>query len=350
MSSWRFFRGSFLWSIAGLLAAAGVGYYYSGTWAGAGEALFLAFVLSLLEASISFDNAVVNATVLKEMSPLWQHRFLTWGMWIAVFGMRLVFPLLIVSIVATVNPWEAFRIAALDPHRYASIMLSVHHEISAFGGAFLMLVALNYFFDYEKRTHWIRMIEVPLARMGKLHEIGIGVTLMLLWILSKAVPPEEAMTVLLSGIAGILCFLAVEGVSVFLRVPKADKMDIHKASLGMFLYLEVLDASFSFDGVIGAFAITNNLFIITIGLGIGALFVRSLTILMVKKGTLDTFRYLEHGAFYAVAALATIMFVSTVHEIHEVITGVIGILFIGASVFSSFRENKRDRIKQGGST
>jgi hypothetical protein len=111
--------------------------------------------------------------------------------------------------------------------------------------------------------------------------------------------------------------------------------------MGMFLYLEVLDASFSFDGVVGAFAITNNLFIIMIGLGIGAMFVRSLTIMLVEKGTLSEFRYLEHGAFYAIGILAIIMFANTIFHIPEVITGLIGAAFIGLSLWSSIRYNQK---------
>lgn len=342
MSSWRYFRGSFFWTFIGLIGAFGVGFYYKGTWAGGFEALFIAFVLSLLEVSISFDNAVVNATVLKNMTPVWQHRFLTWGMWIAVFGMRLVFPLIIVAIVAKMNPWQALVMAALDPAEYARIMLTAHHEVSAFGGAFLLLVALKYFFNTEKEIHWISAIEAPLVKMGKLEAIEVGITLACLWTLSRAVPQEEALPVLLSGIAGVLTFLAVDGLEVILHHSGGGpEGNIHRASFGMFLYLEVLDASFSFDGVIGAFAITNNLFIIAIGLGIGALFVRSLTILMVDKGTLETFRYLEHGAFYAVASLALIMFINTVHEVPEIITGLVGVLFIVFSINSSRRYRLR---------
>ena len=338
MSSLRkYFLGSFFWSFIGLIIAFGIGYYYKGTVQGGFEALFIAFVLTLLEVSISFDNAVVNATVLKDMTPAWQHRFLTWGMLIAVFGMRLVFPLLIVAVVAHLGPWEALSMAALRPDEYAAIMTSVHHEVSAFGGAFLMLVALKYFFDTEKDIHWIRLIEEPLTKMGKMEAAEVGICLLLLWTFSKFVPEAEALPVLVSGIAGILVFLAVDGLGTFLQLPQEGVRDIHKASFGMFLYLEVLDASFSFDGVIGAFAITNNLFIIAVGLGIGALFVRSLTIMMVEKGTLEAFRYLEHGAFWAVGALALIMFSNMVYHVPEVITGMVGALLIGASIYSSHR-------------
>lgn len=94
-----------------------------------------------------------------------------------------------------------------------------------------------------------------------------------------------------------------------------------KGGFGAFLYLEVLDASFSFDGVIGAFALTQNLFIIAIGLGIGAMYVRSMTVMLVEKGTLSEYRYLEHGAFYAILILSVVMYFQTLMHIPEVITG-----------------------------
>ena len=339
----KYFKADFIFTIIALGLAALIGFYYQGTLLGAGEALVLAAILGVLEISISFDNAVVNAVVLKDMTPLWQKRFLTWGMVIAVFGMRLVFPLLIVAVVANLGPWEALRLAALNPQDYAKIMLSIHHEVSAFGGAFLMLVALKYFFDVEKENHWIHAIEAPLAKMGKLEAIEIGITLVFIYLLSRQLAEKETLPFIYAGIAGILTFLAVDGISVFLRVPANVNANIHRASLGMFLYLEVLDASFSFDGVVGAFAITNNLFIIAVGLGIGAMFVRSLTIMMVEKGTLQSFEFLEHGAFYAVASLAMIMFLNTVVEIPEVITGAIGAIFIGLSIYSSVKKRNHEK-------
>lgn len=103
---------------------------------------------------------------------------------------------------------------------------------------------------------------------------------------------------------------------------------VAKTGLTSFLYLEVLDASFSLDGVIGAFALSNNLLIIAAGLGIGAFFVRSFTIYMLKAGTLQSYRYLEHGAFYAVIALAIMMLIGSIIHLPEVVIGGIGLVFI----------------------
>lgn len=339
----KYFGGSILLSLFGAVAAYFIGHYYSGTVAGGLQALFLASVLSVLEVSLSFDNAVVNAIVLKKMTPLWQHRFLTWGIMIAVFGMRLVFPLLLVGVMAHINPIDALVMAATKPDEYAKIMLSAHVSIAAYGGAFLMMVALKYFFDEAKEVHWISIIERPIAKLGRIEAVSIGVTLISLYVFSQYQVEHEKMPFLVSGLWGLVTYVAVDGIGAFLQGPEeSEQLDLHKASMGMFLYLEVLDASFSFDGVVGAFAITNNLFIIMIGLGIGAMFVRSLTIMLVDKGTLAEYRYLEHGAFYAIGSLALIMFFGTIHHIPEIITGLIGAALIGLSLISSIQWNKKN--------
>jgi len=103
----------------------------------------------------------------------------------------------------------------------------------------------------------------------------------------------------------------------------------------------VLDASFSFDGVIGAFAITNDVVIIMLGLAIGAMFVRSMTVFLVYKGTLQEFVYLEHGAHYAIGILALIMFASVHYHIPEWFTGLSGLAFILVSLWSSIRYRRR---------
>lgn len=338
----KYFSGSILVSIFGAIAAYFIGYYYSGTVSGGLSALFIAMVLSVLEVSLSFDNAVVNAVILKKMTPLWQHRFLTWGIAIAVFGMRLIFPLALVGIMAKINPIDALVLAATKPDEYAKIMLSAHVSIAAYGGAFLLLVALKYFFEENKDVHWISIIEEPIAKLGRMDAVEIGMALIIVYIFSLYQNPVDQMTFLVSGIGGILTYIAVDGIGAFLQSPdETQQLDLNKASMGMFLYLEVLDASFSFDGVVGAFAITHNLFTIMIGLGIGAMFVRSLTIMLVDKGTLTNYRYLEHGAFYAIGILAIIMFTGTIQHIPEVLTGLIGAAFIALSLWSSIQYNKK---------
>lgn len=340
--SLKYFGGSIFLSLVGAVCAVVVGYFYSGTLEGGLKALFLCAVLSVLEISLSFDNAVVNALVLKKMTPLWQHRFLTWGIFIAVFVMRLVFPLLLVGVTAGLNPIDALVLAATRPDDYAAIMLAAHTSIAAYGGAFLFMVALKFFFDENKDVHWVGAIERPLIKIGRMTGVELGIAMMFLYFFSLYLPVEQQHTFLVSGMWGLITYVLVDGVGALLQIPEEGEIiDLHKASIGMFLYLEVLDASFSFDGVVGAFAITNNLFIIMIGLGVGAMFVRSLTIMMVEKGTLAEYRFLEHGAFYAIGALAIIMFAGTIHHVPEVFTGLLGAGLIVLALWSSIRHNKK---------
>lgn len=337
----KYFTGSLIFTALGLVAAVYSGWQTDHTVSAALSALFIVVVLGVLEVSLSFDNAVVNATVLKNMDAIWRRRFLTWGIAIAVFGMRVVFPVVIVAVIAQISPWTATVLAFTDPKEYARILTEAHISVSAFGGAFLAMVGLKHFIDEEKDIHWISWIERPLARLGRVDSMQIGLVLLLLYGVSTQVEPARANEFLVSGMLGLITFIAVDSVSALMEVP-ADSAGnaVVRSGLASFLYLEVLDASFSFDGVIGAFALTTNLVIIAIGLGIGAMFVRSLTILLVDRGTLTEYRFLEHGAFYAIIALGVIMFCQSFMHIPEVLTGLIGAAFIALSLWSSVRHNR----------
>jgi hypothetical protein len=337
----RYFRTSFFVTFAGLVLGAFLGWEMTGTVAGAVSTTFIVGVLAILEVSLSFDNAVVNAAVLKEMTPVWRHRFITWGIAIAVFGMRIVFPLLIVAVVAHISPVAVIVMAATDPDHYSALLTSAHVSVSAFGGAFLGMVGLKHFVDREKEVHWFALIEEPLTRLGRIEAVSIGLMLILLYGVSTQLPHHEQVEFLVAGIFGLLTYIAVDGISAVLDAESSAEGHVVRSGAAAFLYLEVLDASFSFDGVIGAFALSNNLFVIAIGLGIGAMFVRSLTIMLVEQETLATYRYLEHGAFYAIIALGVIMFLKTVFPVPEVVTGLIGAGFIVAAFLDSVRYNRR---------
>ena len=340
----QFYKGSILFTVACLALAAWYGWEQSGTVAGMLSVLWIVLVLSVLEISLSFDNAVVNATVLKEMDQVWQRRFLTWGMVIAVFGMRIVFPLAIVAIAAGLGPAETIRLSLNDPLRYEEIVSSAHVGIAGFGGAFLAMVGLKFFFDSDKEVHWISVVEEKLAKFSRIEAVEIAFLLVALYLISLLLPTGDALTFLVAGLLGLVTFIAVEAVGKILELreeARAAAGAVVRSGLGGFLYLNVLDASFSFDGVIGAFALSNNMIVIALGLSIGAMFVRSMTIMLVKKGTLAEYRYLEHGAFWAIIALGAIMLLSARFHIPETITGLIGATLIGISLWWSVRHNKR---------
>lgn len=348
MSILRYFHWAFLFTAIGLLLGGWLGWVYEGTWSGVVSFFFICSVLAVLEISLSFDNSIVNARILQDMTPKWQHRFLTWGIIIAVFGMRIVFPLAVVAFAAGLSPYSALAMAVRDPQGYAQIMSDAHIGIAAFGGTFLMMVGLKYFFDAEKDVHWIRVLEAHAQKFASVQGVEIGITLMCILVFAGLVGKENAFTFMTAALYGLLAFLAVEGIGALLDATQAQMDTVRRGGAGAFLYLEVLDASFSFDGVVGAFALSKNLFVIAIGLGIGAFYVRSMTIMLVEKKTLRQYRYLEHGAFYAVLVLAFIMYVQTiVPDIPEVVTGGIGVCFVIAALYSSIRYNRRRQSSLG---
>lgn len=339
----RYYKGSFAFTLACLALAAWYGWYLTATVSGTLSLLWIVVVLSILEVSLSFDNAVVNASVLEDMDEVWQRRFLTWGMVIAVFGMRIVFPLAIVAIAAGLGPAEAVSLSLNDPARYEEIVSSAHVGIAGFGGAFLAMVGLSFFFDGEKDVHWIEWIEAKLTVVSNIKAVEIALLLVVLYLISLQLTPEDALTFMVAGTLGLVTFIAVEAISTVLEMREqalALQGTVVRSGLGGFLYLNVLDSSFSFDGVIGAFALSNNMVIIALGLSIGAMFVRSMTIHLVQKGTLAQYRYLEHGAFWAIIVLGAIMLLSAKFHIPETVTGLLGAVLIVLSLWWSIRHNR----------
>jgi len=382
LSVFRTFFWSALVTVLGLGAGLWYGFETEETTAAAFSVLAIVAILIVLEVSFSFDNAVINATILRKMSRFWQVIFLTVGIAIAVFGMRLVFPLLLVMATAGIGPVESVDLALNNPEEYEKLLTAAHPAIAAFGGIFLLMIFLDFIFE-DRDIVWLQWLEKPLAKIGKLDQLSVLIALGALALISETLA-EEPGTVLISGVLGLFTYLLVNGLSELFEAGGDEDEDddeadepagelaearsavaeaeavadakvpapaanggrqivaaTGKAAFFLFLYLEVLDASFSFDGVIGAFAITSNAVIIALGLGVGAMYVRSITVYLVNRGTLDSYVYLEHGAHWAIGALAVILLISVKVHIPEVITGLIGVVFIAASVWSSVRRNRK---------
>ncbi|AUH67546.1 DUF475 domain-containing protein [Gordonia sp. PS3] len=344
----RIFGMSFVVSIAALVAA----FLYGGS-----TAVLLTLVLGVLEVSLSFDNAVINATVLQRMSDFWQRMFLTIGVIIAVFGMRLAFPLGIVWLTAGLDPVDALHLALNPPTdgspTYESIVTAAHPQIASFGGMFLLMLFLGFLFE-DKELTWLSWIERPLLRIGRLREAPVVVALTILVLAATLVAPDhDTSTVMVAGVLGVITYIVVNGLGRLFHIetesgdgPTALAKATGRAGFFLFLYLEVLDASFSFDGVIGAFAITADPIIIALGLGlIGAMFVRSLTIYLVHRGTLSEYVFLEHGAHWAIGALALLLLYSLGTEVPETVTGLIGLVLILASLATSIVYRRRNHTE-----
>lgn len=344
----QYFVGSYIVTILGIILA-----YFWGEHIRPGVgivSIFIVLVLSILEVSLSFDNAIINAVKLEKMTKKWQQRFLTWGIIIAVFGMRFVFPVLIVAIFAKLNFIEVARIAFTNSNLYMQYLHQTHAPIVAFGGTFLLMLFLSYFFCSEKEVHWINWLEKKFQYFGNIKGAETVFTIIALFLVQHHVDTKQRLYVILAGLCGIIIYLLVDGITQWLSKKEESLTQVastvRDTGLIGFLYLELIDASFSLDGVLGAFALSKDIIIITIGLAIGAMFVRSLTVMLVEKKTLGKYLYLEHGAHWAIGALAIIMLISTSHEVPEVVTGLIGLAFILAALASSMLYNKRINSKQ----
>jgi len=310
---------------------------------GTGAAL-ITLILIAVEVAFSFDNAIVNAKTLSKLSRGWQMVFLTFGMIIAVFGMRIIFPILLVAITAHLSWANVVDLALHHPHEYAHHLELAHPSIAAFGGAFLLMLSLEFFMDKQREAIWLHYIERPLQRISKIW-VPTVVSAAVVGLIAALPGNHNSRTVLVAGMLGILTHIFIEMISNLFGSTQEAVQNQSKPRTGMaafwtFIYLEVLDASFSFDGVLGAFAITSKVVLIAAGLGVGALWVRSITVFMVRRDTLKNYIYLDHGAHYTIFVLACVLLLSIFWNVPDVFAGVVGIGFIGSSVVASLQERR----------
>jgi hypothetical protein len=339
----KYFGGSIIFAFVCLGLSVWVGFSFGGTLEAAMAAMFTTLMLAILETSLSFDNAVVNAKILVNMNPFWRRMFLTIGIIIAVFGVRLILPFVIVWLVGGQSFPATVAMTWTNPAEFQRILVNQHVLVAGFGGAFLWMVFTKFFFDQEKEVHWIALVEKRLSAVGRMDALWVAVTMVISLVFYFLMPEHGRTEFLMASMMGVITYILIDGLSGLLAEGEAKAVKgAATGGIGMFMYLEILDASFSFDGVIGGFAITDNIFILTLGLGIGAMFVRSITIKMVDSGTLDNYIYLEHGAFWAIGALSAIMYLSVIGvEVPEVVSGLIGVVFIGLSFLSSILHRKK---------
>ena len=306
--------------------------------------LWIYLILVILEVTFSFDNAIINSKVLAKLSPLWQKLFLTLGIFIAVFVVRFLLPIVIVMIASSQGFMDVVNMALHDAKAYGETLHTAAPMIDAFGGTFLIMIGISYFMDRKKDIHWLGRIEQKLASAGRFENLKVLVMLSVAMVMYATVDEAYRTTVLGASILGVMLHMGLELLGHAFESTQTTRaaQQVGMAAFASFLYLEVLDASFSFDGVIGAFAITNDVLLIIAGLGAGAIWVRSLTVYLLRTGTLTKYRYLEHGAHWAILALGVVMFAKLYHiEPPEWMTGALGLIFIATAVISSVIERRR---------
>lgn len=330
----RYFLSPILISILAILVLSSF-YYFSHNTTVLLDSLSLVLLLAVLELSISFDNAIVNAKILKKMSSFWRTMFFWVGLPIAVFGVRFLFPFILVSITSHIDLHHVFILAVKDPTGYQNAVMKNASVLYSFGAGFLVMVCFNFFKEQQNPEHaqvpWLKLENTALFKLffktpGILFLIGLLFALILYF--SRG--PSESIAFYL----GVLIQISLSALGLKLSGLKLS-------GFLLFIYLEVLDASFSLDGVLGAFAFTQDPLIMLTGLGIGAVFVRSLTLKLLHKNTLQNFIYLEHGAHYAMGILGFILFAEIFIHIPPALSAILSFSFLGKAFYDSKRYNKK---------
>ena len=161
-----------------------------------------------LEVTFSFDNAVINSKVLAGMSQVWQKVFLTAGIFVAVFVVRFILPIAIVMIASGHGFMDVVNLALHKPVEYGKILHEASPMIDAFGGAFLIMIGLSYFIDYNKRVHWMRHVEPILAKAGRFENFKVCIMLSVAAVLYFTVEAPHKSLVLISAVLGIVLRLS----------------------------------------------------------------------------------------------------------------------------------------------
>lgn len=332
-----FFK-TFRWSFALTLAALVVAYLYGGL-----DATLIVGMLIIIEIVLSFDNAILNTKVLKGInSVFWTKMFLTFGIVFAVVIVRFLLPVILVSGTTGIDPISIVNLAFQngDPHTvgtYGYYVLESHPQLASITGVFLLMLFLNWLFG-EKDHSWIAPLETPFEKLEHIAALPTIITLGVL-LTFASLNPEHATTILFSGIIGLLASLGIDSLSGLFGDDAGDKV---KTGFAGFMYLELLDASFSADSLGAGLSITSSIVLLMLGLGVGAIYVRSLTVYLMKSGSLSNYRHLESGAMWAIGALSIMLFISISTEIPELVTGGIGVGFVAAAIITSIMANKRD--------
>jgi uncharacterized protein len=323
-------------SITFFIIAMGLGAYLGGAEGAALSAMWSIFILTALESAVSADNAVVNAKILTNWNMKWRRIFIWVGMPVAVFAVRGIVPLEIVSVVGDMSIPEAWNLALNDREGFKVIIESSHDVIMGFGGAFLLMVFLCFMTDKAKEDNWLGA--ESMFRYGNFYVWTIAVLAAVLSVAHFMMPKADFESFALSVFIGTALYY---GIKLLKLATGSGKSYVEQGIVG-FLYLEVLDASFSLDGVVAGFAVTNNLIVLMLGLGAGAFLVRSMTLHLLDTGALKTFRFLDNGAFWSIGVLTACMFLSVYVHLPEWFIGGVSLISLGWAVWDSVKANKAD--------
>jgi hypothetical protein len=326
-------------------------------WLGGLKSATVVAMLAVLEVALSFDNAVVNATVLRRFDEHWQRLFLSVGIIIAVLGMRLVIPMAVLVAATRQSPIHVLNRSVQDPNGYAHEILNVQPLVAAFGGVFLLMIFMDYFLaDHDQQ--WLSWFEERVARVarrfraGPLEAFQIAGVVAFLVVAALTFGRRHQLGVPVAGTIGLVTYLAIKRLSsaaegkseALAEGANGDRPPQGRQALMLFLYLELLDATFSFDSVMGGFSVTVDIALFSIGLGVGAAYVRSLTVFLVRKKALDRYVYLEHGAYYSIGVLAVLLLVEIGKDVPDWFASLAGTSMIAAAYVHSVVRSRGEDV------
>ncbi len=256
--------------------------------------------LVLFETISSIDNAIINAEVLSTMSMKARRWFLVYGLFVAVFVVRGVLPWMIVWIATP----ELGPIGALtatfsnDPRVLEAIERSAPILLSG-GGTFLIFLFLHWLF-VEPKHFGLRGERFILRKGVWFYAVASVMLLLIVWLTMNRDP-----LMAFGAVVGSTAFFIVSGFRMNAESAEKRLASGSMSDWSKIFYLEIIDATFSIDGVVGAFAFTLSVPLILIGNGIGAFVVRELTIRHVEE--VKRYPFLKNGAMYSIAVLGAIM-------------------------------------------
>ena len=326
------YRFAIIYSIVSILIAGLLGYHKTAELMGLVTGILIACSLGVTETSMSMDNSIVNAPLVRDLTPFWKKNYLLFGMPVAVIGMRFCIPVLFVGVASGLGFYGALHLAFTDPTAYSEHLSNSKFLIVGFGSTFLALLGSDFFFDAEKEVHWI-FLERIFSKLGNIPGFKYFVAGLIALVGGFLISNDIGMYLKyeIAAVIGMMSFIFIKAIGHFAE--KLNRPGI--GGLIKFIQIEVIDASFSFDGVISAFAITNDIIQIAIGLGIGAVWVRTFTKMMSESKSFAELPYIGSGAFWNITALVPLMIIGVRFDIPEWVPGLVAVLIIGKSFYDS---------------
>jgi hypothetical protein len=256
--------------------------------------------LCLFETVTSVDNAVINAEVLSTMKPKARRWFLNWGILIAVFVVRGGLPWMIVWMATpSLGPVGALTATfSSDPAVIDAIHQSAPLLLTG-GGTFLIFLFFHWLFLEPK--HFGLIGEKFFARQGAWFFAVVSVILCVIVWYALRIEPIMAF----GAVVGSTAFFITHGFKQHAEEAERTMLQHGMSDVAKLFYLEVIDATFSIDSVLGAFAFTLSVPLILLGSGLGAVVVRQLTVGNVDR--IKSYRFLKNGAMYSILILGLIM-------------------------------------------